>query len=80
MSGVKITINNAAVAAFLRGPEVGALVSQTADTLQRRCGAGFTTSVTNVSRVRAYLRAESAAAKARQARDHTIETAIGQGL
>lgn len=80
MAGVGISLNHQAIAAFLKGPEVGGMVSSAANTLQQRCGDGFTTSVTNTSRVRAYLRAESAAAKARQARDHTIETAIGQGL
>ena len=43
MNSVRIKLNNAGIQSLLKGSEVGAVVDEITDTVQRRCGDGYET-------------------------------------
>ncbi|WIY84331.1 hypothetical protein [Propionimicrobium sp. PCR01-08-3] len=81
MAKVNVELNHAKIAQFLKGTDVTSAVRSAGNTVKGRCGDGFEADVsTKGDRSRAYVRAVSAKAKLKQAKDHAIEKAVGEGL
>lgn len=81
MAKVNVELNHAKIAQFLKGADVTSVVRSGGNTVKGRCGDGFEVDVsTKGDRTRAYVRTDSVKAKLKQAKEHTIEKAIGEGL
>jgi hypothetical protein len=83
---VKFTPNLREMERFLKSAQMQKFVGDVGDKVAQRAGDGFGSQVNvgdggkRAGRARATVMAETADAKRRQARDHVLERAIGQGL
>ena len=78
MSKVRIKLSQAGIQHLLRGGPTAAVVSRATDAVHANAGAEFTKDVRTGTRVRGYVMAKSPKARRENAKNHTIQTAVGK--
>lgn len=78
---MKFVPNKREMDAFLKSPQVQAMLAEAGETIANRAGEGFGSQVNvGADRARATVMAETYEAKIRQAREHALERAVGEGI
>lgn len=80
MGNVRFSMKKSAVNQILKGEATRALLAEYSANVRRRAGSEFGDSTRmGKDRVRGYVGAWSTAAKRKQAREHSLERAVGGG-
>jgi hypothetical protein len=78
LSKVRVKWNAAGIQSLLRGGPTAAVVSRATDAVHANAGAEFTKNIRTGTRVRGYVVAETPKARRENAKNHTIQTAVGR--
>lgn len=77
---MKFKPNKRGISAFLKSREMQGLVGAVGSGVKNVAGPGFDVQVNVGTRARATVMAKTPEARERQARDHVLERAVGEGL
>lgn len=78
MSKVRIKWNPSGIQSLLKGGPTAGVVSRATDAVHANAGAEFSKNIRTGTRVRGYVVAETHKARRENAKNHTIQTAVGR--
>lgn len=79
MGAVRFKHSSSGIKKMLKSKKAAEIVGTAAEGLALRAGKGFGVHRSNRGRARAYVRAETPAARRKQARQHVLERVMGGG-